>query len=174
MSSTPRTIILDGYNVILRSPAFQPDERRDLAMAREKLVNLLSWALGTAGSVEFVVVFDGADVAPPHRKAAKVSGSARVDVRFSKPPAPYRVFVILTLVVLEVSVINLMRILLAKATSRADWKRSSGRFSRHRLATRSSPDGMSAAISGGSALRIAVMTSGVVSPENGRLPASIS
>ena len=39
--------------------------------------------------------------------------------RFSKPPAPYRVFVILTLVVLEVSVINLMRMLLAKATSRA-------------------------------------------------------
>ena len=84
--TTPRTIILDGYNVILRSPAFQPDERRDLAMARDKLVNLLSWALGTAGAVEFVVVFDGADVAPPHRKAAKVSGSARVDVRFSKPP----------------------------------------------------------------------------------------
>jgi putative ABC transport system permease protein len=39
--------------------------------------------------------------------------------RFSKPPPPYRVFVILTLVVLEVSVINLMRMLLAKATSRA-------------------------------------------------------
>ena len=39
--------------------------------------------------------------------------------RFSKAPAPYRVFVILTLVVLEVSVINLMRMLLAKATSRA-------------------------------------------------------
>jgi predicted RNA-binding protein with PIN domain len=86
LGSTPRTIILDGYNVILRSPAFQPDERRDLAMARDKLVNLLSWALGTAGAVEFVIVFDGADVAPPHRKAAKVSGSARVDVRFSKPP----------------------------------------------------------------------------------------
>jgi len=39
--------------------------------------------------------------------------------RFSKAPAPYRVFVILTLVVMEVSVINLMRMLLAKATSRA-------------------------------------------------------
>ena len=39
--------------------------------------------------------------------------------RFSKPPPPYRVFVILTLVVMEVSVINLMRMLLAKATSRA-------------------------------------------------------
>jgi hypothetical protein len=42
-----------------------------------------------------------------------------ISARFSKPPAPYRVFVILTLVVLEVSVINLMRMLLAKATSRA-------------------------------------------------------
>jgi len=42
-----------------------------------------------------------------------------IALRFSKPPAPYRVFVILTLVVLEVSVINLMRMLLAKATSRA-------------------------------------------------------
>jgi hypothetical protein len=39
--------------------------------------------------------------------------------RFSKAPPPYRVFVILTLVVMEVSVINLMRMLLAKATSRA-------------------------------------------------------
>jgi putative ABC transport system permease protein len=39
--------------------------------------------------------------------------------RYSKAPAPYRVFVILTLVVLEVSVINLMRMLLAKATARA-------------------------------------------------------
>lgn len=42
-----------------------------------------------------------------------------IAARFSKAPAPYRVFVILTLVVLEVSVINLMRMLLAKATSRA-------------------------------------------------------
>ena len=42
-----------------------------------------------------------------------------IAARFSKPPPPYRIFVILTLVVLEVSVINLMRMLLAKATSRA-------------------------------------------------------
>ena len=47
------------------------------------------------------------------RSADEIAG------RFSKAPAPYRVFVILTLVVLEVSVINLMRMLLAKATSRA-------------------------------------------------------
>jgi putative ABC transport system permease protein len=38
---------------------------------------------------------------------------------FSHPPAPYRVFVILTLVVMEASVINVMRMLAAKASSRA-------------------------------------------------------
>jgi len=82
-----KTIILDGYNVILRSPAFRPDERRDLAASREKLVNLLSWALGGTGQVEFIVVFDGADVAPAQRKTVKSGGSSKVEVHFSKPPA---------------------------------------------------------------------------------------
>jgi len=81
-----RTIILDGYNVILRSPAFRPDERQDLAMAREKLINLLSWALGGTGQVSFLVVFDGADVAPAQRRTVKSGGSSPVEVRFSKPP----------------------------------------------------------------------------------------
>jgi predicted RNA-binding protein with PIN domain len=85
-----RTIILDGYNVILRSPAFRPDERRDLEAAREKLVNLLSWAVGTQGEARFVLVFDGADAAgQPKRRTAGVrdaSGKGRVDVRFSTPP----------------------------------------------------------------------------------------
>ena len=81
------TILLDGYNVILRCPAFRPDERRDLAMARDKLVNLLSWALGGTGTVEFIVVFDGADVAPTQRKTVKSGGSTKVTVHFSKPPA---------------------------------------------------------------------------------------
>jgi len=81
-----RTIILDGYNVILRSPAFRPDERRDLAMARDKLVNLLSWALGGTGQADFIVVFDGADVAPGQRKTVKSGGSSKVTVHFSKPP----------------------------------------------------------------------------------------
>ena len=81
-----KTILLDGYNVILRSPAFRPDERRDLAMARDKLVNLLSWALGGTGTVEFIVVFDGADVAPGQRKTVKSGGSTKVTVHFSKPP----------------------------------------------------------------------------------------
>jgi len=51
-------------------------------------------------------------------KLTLVSADA-IAARYAKAPAPYRVFVILTLVVLEVSVINLMRMLLAKATSRA-------------------------------------------------------
>ena len=81
-----RTIILDGYNVILRSPAFRPDERRDLAASRDKLVNLLSWALGGTGQVEFIVVFDGADVAPAQRRTVKSGGASKVTVHFSKPP----------------------------------------------------------------------------------------
>lgn len=80
-----RTIILDGYNVILRSPAFRPDESRDLEAARNKLENLLSWTLGSTGDAEFVLVFDGADVAgTPGRK--KTGPAGRVDVRFSTPP----------------------------------------------------------------------------------------
>jgi putative ABC transport system permease protein len=49
----------------------------------------------------------------------KLHSADEISRRFSRPPPPYRVFVILTLVVMEVSVINLMRMLLAKATSRA-------------------------------------------------------
>jgi ABC-type lipoprotein release transport system permease subunit len=49
----------------------------------------------------------------------KLHSAQEIAGRFAKPPPPYRVFVILTLVVMEVSVINLMRMLLAKATSRA-------------------------------------------------------
>jgi len=81
-----RTIILDGYNVILRSPAFRPDEKRDMATARDKLVNLLSWALGSPGEVEFVIVFDGADVPAPQRRYVRASGASKVSVRFSRPP----------------------------------------------------------------------------------------
>ena len=77
-----RTIIIDGYNLILRSPAFRPDDRRDLAAARDKLVNLLSWALGR-GEVEFHVVFDGAETG---FGPARTTRSGRVTVRFSKPP----------------------------------------------------------------------------------------
>jgi predicted RNA-binding protein with PIN domain len=85
-----RTIILDGYNVLLRSPAFRPEERRDLAAGRDKLVNLLSWAVGTQGEVRFLIVFDGADIpGQPRRRTTGVrdaEGGGRVDVRYSTPP----------------------------------------------------------------------------------------
>ena len=79
-----RTILLDGYNVIHRSPAFDPKDLGDLAAAREKLVNLLSWAMGSEGDASFVLVFDGANVGAAARRSAGSGG--RVDVRFSKPP----------------------------------------------------------------------------------------
>jgi predicted RNA-binding protein with PIN domain len=85
MSSEPgveRTIVIDGYNLILRSPAFRPDDRRDLAQARDKLVNLLSWAVGR-GEVEFIVVFDGAETGPGQARSSK---SGRIAVHFSTPP----------------------------------------------------------------------------------------
>jgi predicted RNA-binding protein with PIN domain len=77
-----RTIVIDGYNLILRSPVFRPDDRRDLAAARDKLVNLLSWAVGQ-GEVEFILVFDGAETG---LSPARPSKSGRITVRFSTPP----------------------------------------------------------------------------------------
>lgn len=75
-----RLIVVDGYNVILRSPALKPGEGgRTLRESREKLVNLLTWAIG-GGDAKFLVVFDGAEGGQGHL------GSDRVEVRFSKPP----------------------------------------------------------------------------------------
>jgi len=79
-----RRIVLDGYNVILRSPAFAPDERHDLAAARTRLENLLSWAVGSFGDVRFVIVYDGGDA--PGRAKRQTSDGGRIDVRFSTPP----------------------------------------------------------------------------------------
>jgi predicted RNA-binding protein with PIN domain len=74
-----RLIIVDGYNLIHRSAALRPGPERTLRQAREKLVNLLSWALGS-GDAKFIVVFDGAEgVSSDERQG-------RVEVRFSKPP----------------------------------------------------------------------------------------
>jgi YacP-like NYN domain len=64
-----RLIVVDGYNLILRA----------LRESREKLVNLLSWAVGS-GDARFIVVFDGAE------GGSRVDGSGRVEVRYSKPP----------------------------------------------------------------------------------------
>lgn len=77
-----RLIIVDGYNLILRSPHLKPGPERTLREAREKLLNLLSWTVG-AGDARFIVVFDGEQggSSEPHR------GGGRVEVRWSKPPA---------------------------------------------------------------------------------------
>jgi len=77
--SIPRLVVVDGYNVILRSPELRPGPKRSLREARAKLVSLLSWAVGS-GEARFLVVFDGAEASP------SVSGSERVEVRYSRPP----------------------------------------------------------------------------------------
>ena len=65
----------------------------------------------------------------------------------------------------------------ANPTSRADWKRSSGSFSRQRRTTASKPVGTGPAgelIGGGSEFRMAERVSTVVAPRKARRPASIS
>jgi len=74
-----RIIIVDGYNLILRTPRLAPGKGRSLREAREKLVNLLSWAMG-GDQAKFIVVFDGT------REAGQAEQSPRVEVIFSKPP----------------------------------------------------------------------------------------
>jgi predicted RNA-binding protein with PIN domain len=74
-----RLILIDGYNLILRSPALRPGPGRSLQAARARLVNLLSWVIGSRDA-HFLVVFDGAD------GGGHVSGGGRVEVRYSKPP----------------------------------------------------------------------------------------
>ncbi|HEV2105897.1 MAG TPA: NYN domain-containing protein [Candidatus Eisenbacteria bacterium] len=77
-----RLIIVDGYNLILRSPHLQPGPGRTLRESRDKLVNLLSWAMG-GDAARFLVVFDGARDAPA---GGGGGSSGRVQVRFSRPP----------------------------------------------------------------------------------------
>jgi len=74
-----RLIVVDGYNLILRTPALKPGPGRTLRDARAKLVNLLSWGIG-GGEARFLVVFDGAEGAGPEEK------NQRAEVRFSRPP----------------------------------------------------------------------------------------
>lgn len=74
-----RLIIVDGYNLIHRSPALRPGPERTLREAREKLLNLLSWAVG-AGDAAFLVVFDGAELTGGEGRYG------RVEVRYSRPP----------------------------------------------------------------------------------------
>jgi predicted RNA-binding protein with PIN domain len=74
-----RIVIVDGYNLILRTPRLQPGDDRTLEESRDKLVNLLSWAMG-ADQAKFIVVFDGT------RAAGRSEKSPRVEVVFSTPP----------------------------------------------------------------------------------------
>jgi len=74
-----RLVIVDGYNLIHRSPALRPGPERSLREAREKLINLLSWAVG-AGEADFLVVFDGAEMGGAEERRG------RVEVRYSRPP----------------------------------------------------------------------------------------
>jgi predicted RNA-binding protein with PIN domain len=75
-----RLIILDGYNLILRSPHLKPGPGRTLEQAREKLLNLLAWTIGS-GEARFVVVFDGAT-----GSGGGDEHQGRVEIRFSRPP----------------------------------------------------------------------------------------
>lgn len=77
--SESRLIIIDGYNLIHRSPPLRPGPDRTLEESRTKLVNLLSWTVGT-GEARFLVVFDGAG------KTERASGSPRVEIRYARAP----------------------------------------------------------------------------------------
>ena len=74
-----RTIIIDGYNVILRSPQLRPGDGRTLRQSREKLLNLLLWVMGSQPA-RMIVVFDGAEGGGHDEKGG------RIEVRFSRPP----------------------------------------------------------------------------------------
>ena len=73
-----RLVVLDGYNLILRTPALKPGEGRTLRQARDKLLNLLAWTADP--QVRYLVVFDGAEL------HGRPSQQGRVEVRYSKPP----------------------------------------------------------------------------------------
>jgi predicted RNA-binding protein with PIN domain len=74
-----RLVIVDGYNLILRSPRLKPGPERTLREGRDKLINLLAWMMG-GNDVRYIVVFDGAEL--PGRDEP----SGRVDVVYSRPP----------------------------------------------------------------------------------------
>ena len=76
---SPRLIIVDGYNLILRSARLKPGPDRTLRESRDKLVNLLSWMMG-ANDVRYLVVFDGAEA------RGRDEGAGRVQVTYSRPP----------------------------------------------------------------------------------------
>jgi predicted RNA-binding protein with PIN domain len=74
-----RLIVVDGYNVVHRSPQLKPGPGRTLRESREKLVNLLAWMMG-GETARFLVVFDGTE------PGGRDERSGRVEVRFSHLP----------------------------------------------------------------------------------------
>ena len=74
-----KLVIVDGYNLILRSARLKPGPGRTLRESRAMLVSLLAWMMG-GNDVRFIVVFDGAE------EAGADEPSGRVQVRFSRPP----------------------------------------------------------------------------------------
>jgi len=78
----PKLIIVDGYNVILRSDRLKPGPGRTLRESRAKLINLLAWMMG-GNDVRFLVVFDGSAGAG---QPATDEGIPRVQVVYARPP----------------------------------------------------------------------------------------
>ncbi len=74
-----RLIVIDGYNLIHRTPQLKPGEGRTLRESREKLLNLLSWMMGSE-HVRHLVVFDGAE------GGGRDERSGSVEIRWSRPP----------------------------------------------------------------------------------------
>ena len=75
----PKLVIVDGYNVLLRSPRLRPGANRTLRESRDMLVNLLAWMMG-ANNARFLVVFDGT------QEGGRDEPTGRVQVMFSRPP----------------------------------------------------------------------------------------
>ncbi len=73
-----RLVLVDGYNLILRTPTLKPGGGRTLAESRAKLENLLAWMMGP--ETRFLVIYDGAEGVAGGEKGG------RVETRFSKPP----------------------------------------------------------------------------------------
>ncbi len=74
-----RLVIVDGYNVILRSPRLKPGANRTLRDSRDLLTNLLAWMMG-GNNVRFLIVFDG------QQGGGRDEPNGRVQIQYSRPP----------------------------------------------------------------------------------------